>query len=122
MTAAAHRDPLPLDVLDDLLGDLGQRLREDARARTRIWRNASSRVTPWVAARMHLACSIHTRLASARRSWAASTWRLASSTAVRTSSANTIANALSAWTSVGVQARGWMAYTFRVPTGWSASR
>jgi hypothetical protein len=34
----------------------------------------------------------------------------------------TTANAPSAWTSAGVQARGWLAYTFRVPTGWSASR
>jgi hypothetical protein len=43
-------------------------LREDARARPRSCWNASSRVTPWVAATIPLACSIHTRLASAYRS------------------------------------------------------
>jgi hypothetical protein len=47
---------------------------------------------------------------------------LASSTPVLTSSAVTTANAPSAWTSPVDQARGWVAYTSRVPTGWSASR
>ena len=42
-------------------------LREDARARPRSCWNAWSRVTPWVAATMPLACSIQTRLASAWR-------------------------------------------------------
>src|SRR4029453_8778860 len=62
------------------------------------------------------------RLASACRSWGTSSWWLANSTAVRTSSAVTTANAPRAWTSAGVHAPGWVAYTFRVPTGWSASR
>jgi hypothetical protein len=79
-------------------------------------------VTPSVAATIPLACSIQTRLASACRSWATSSWWLANSTAVRTSSAVTTANAPSAWTSAGDQALGWVAYTFKVPTGWSASR
>jgi hypothetical protein len=69
-----------------------------------------------------LACSIQTRLPSACRNWATSTSRTASSTPVLTSSAVTTASAPSASTSVGVQARGWVAYTSRVPTGWLASR
>jgi hypothetical protein len=61
-------------------------LREDDRARPRSWWNAWSNVIPSVAATIPLACSIQTRLASACRSWATSTWWLANSTAVRTSS------------------------------------
>ena len=47
---------------------------------------------------------------------------VASSTAVWTSSAVTRASAPRAWTSAGDQARGWLAYTFKVPTGWSPRR
>ena len=97
-------------------------MREDDRARLRSCWNAASGLTPRVAASTPLACSIQTRLASACRSWATSTSRLASSTPVLTSSAVTTASAPNASTSVGVQARGWVAYTSRVPTGWSASR
>jgi hypothetical protein len=61
-------------------------LRDDDRARPRSWWNAWSNVIPSVAATIPLACSIQTRLASACRSWATSTWWLANSTAVRTSS------------------------------------
>jgi hypothetical protein len=80
------------------------------------------RADPWVGASTPLACSIQTRLVSACRSWATSTSRLASSTPVLTSSAVTTASAPSASTSPGDQARGWLAYTSRVPTGRSASR
>jgi hypothetical protein len=61
------RDPLPLHLLDNLLGDIGS-LREDDRARPRSCWNASSRATPRVAATIPLACSIRTRLDSACRS------------------------------------------------------
>jgi hypothetical protein len=79
------RDPLPLDVLDELLGDLGQLARRRPHPPRRWW-NAWSNVIPSVAATIPLACSIQTRLASACRSWATSTWWLANSTAVRTNS------------------------------------
>jgi hypothetical protein len=55
--------PLPLGVLDDLPGQLGQ-LRELARARVRSCWNAVSGSSPWLAASTPLACSIQTRLAT----------------------------------------------------------
>jgi hypothetical protein len=67
------------------LGDLGQLARRRPHPPRRWW-NAWSNVIPSVAATIPLACSIQTRLASACRSWATSTWWLANSTAVRTSS------------------------------------
>jgi hypothetical protein len=61
------RQPCALDVLDNLLGDISQLARGRPRP-PRSWWNAWSRVTPWVAASMPLACSIHTRPVSACRS------------------------------------------------------
>ena len=61
------RDPLPLHLLTTSWATSAS-LREDARACPRSWWNAGSRLTPWVAATIPLACSIHTRLASACRS------------------------------------------------------
>jgi hypothetical protein len=47
---------------------------------------------------------------------------LANSTPVLTNSAVTTANAPNASTSAGDQARGWLTYTSKVPTGWLANR
>ena len=114
-------DALTLGLLHDLLGQVGQLARGRPRLSAELL-ESRIRIDPRVAARTPLACSIQTRRANARRNWATSTSRLASSTPVLTNSAVTTANAPSAWTSPGDQARGWLAYTSRVPTGWSASR
>ena len=113
--------PLTLGVLDDLAGQLGQ-LAQDVRALTRSCWNAVSGSLPSVAARTPLACSIQIRLVRACCSWATSSSRLASSTVVWTSSPATAANSPIASSSWVVQARGWVVYTSRVPTGWPASR
>jgi hypothetical protein len=114
-------DPLALGLLDDLWARSAT-FRDDDLARVRNCWNASSGVNAWVATRTPLACSTHTRLVSALRSCVTSASRTASSTPVRTSSAVTTANAPNASTSSVDQARGWVAYTFSVPTGWLASR
>ena len=114
-------DPFALGLLHDLLGQFGQLPRRRPRPFPELLERRI-RADPSVAASTPLACSIQTRLVSARRSWATSTSRLASSTPVLTSSAVTTASAPNASTSPEVHARGWVTYTSRVPTGWSASR
>ena len=83
--------PLPLGVLDDLAGQLGQ-LARGRRARRRSCPNAASGSVPWMAARTPLACSIQIRLVSACCSWATSSSSVATSTLVCTSSPATLAN------------------------------
>ena len=114
-------DPLALRVLDDSWARSASLREDDLACRRSCW-NAWSASTPRVTTRTPLACSIQIRLASACRNWATSSSRLASSTAVETSSAVTTASAPNASTSPVDHARGRVAYTSRVPTGWSTSR
>jgi hypothetical protein len=115
------RDPLTLDVLDELLGDLGQLARGRPRPPPQLVERLVQRdpfggrhhpfglLDPDPAGQ-RLPQLGHLDLVVGQLDRGADQLEV------------TTANAPSAWTSAGVQARGWLAYTFRVPTGWSASR
>jgi hypothetical protein len=121
VTEGKRGDPLTLRPLDDLAGKVSDSALRRPGLRAELLERPSG-VTPSVATSTPLACSIQTRLVSARRSWATSSSRRASSNPVRSSSAVTIANAPTAWTSSTTQTRGSLTYTSSVPTGCSASR
>jgi hypothetical protein len=99
--------PLALGVLDDLAGQLSQLAGGGAGAGAELLERRLG-VGALGGGQDPFACSIQTRLVSACCSWATSSSRLASSTAVWTSSPAMAANSPIASSSLLVQVRGWV--------------